>query len=199
MGWHTDCFGNISGQASDRFNTKQLTRSSVMKTQIAIAMLVAAMSGTALAAQTQTDSKAGQTGATQQGQAGQAGSMNQQGQSGQAGSTEGTTHQTQSGQTGTAMPKNEAMSARTYLELDKDRDGYLSKDEAASVDGLENRWTELDENTDGRLDQSEFSRFETQEKGADEGQKGADEAQKKGADEGQTVNKDSQKSKTQTN
>lgn len=43
-----------------------------------------------------------------------------------------------------------------FAELDKDGDGYISESEASSE--LRDQWSELDSNTDNRLDQVEFAR-----------------------------------------
>ena len=44
--------------------------------------------------------------------------------------------------------------------LDVNRDGYLSKDEAAGAPRLVDNWQSADTNNDGRLDRAEFSAFE---------------------------------------
>ncbi len=54
----------------------------------------------------------------------------------------------------------DAATERTFGELDRDADGYLSKSEAAKAPGLENRYDSLDRNHDGRLDKVEFAPFE---------------------------------------
>lgn len=47
---------------------------------------------------------------------------------------------------------------RTEL-LDKDRDGFVSREEAAAVPELLKAFDQLDENHDGRLDDRELERF----------------------------------------
>lgn len=44
--------------------------------------------------------------------------------------------------------------------LDKDRDGSVTKKEAASNKDLTKKWDTLDANKDGKLDQGEFAQFE---------------------------------------
>lgn len=48
----------------------------------------------------------------------------------------------------------------TFAELDKDKNGYLSKDEAESADELNAKFDLVDQNRDERIDRSEFSAFE---------------------------------------
>lgn len=47
-----------------------------------------------------------------------------------------------------------------FGSLDVNRDGYLSKDEAAEAPRLIDNWQSADANDDGRLDRAEFSAFE---------------------------------------
>ena len=47
-----------------------------------------------------------------------------------------------------------------FAKLDKDRDGNISKKEAASNKDLTKQWDTLDTNKDGKLDQGEFAQFE---------------------------------------
>jgi hypothetical protein len=51
-------------------------------------------------------------------------------------------------------------SAGGFDKLDKDRDGSISKKEAASNKDLTKKWDTLDTNKDGKLDQGEFAQFE---------------------------------------
>lgn len=48
----------------------------------------------------------------------------------------------------------------TFDSLDKDRDGSVTKKEAASNKDLTKKWDTLDANKDGKLDQGEFAQFE---------------------------------------
>lgn len=61
--------------------------------------------------------------------------------------------------------------------MDVNRDGYLSKDEAAGAPRLVDRWQSADTNNDGRLDRAEFSAFEPMmdQPGQKEGMKGEKE------------------------
>lgn len=47
-----------------------------------------------------------------------------------------------------------------FGKLDRDRDGNISKKEAASNKDLTKQWDQLDANKDGKLDQGEFAQFE---------------------------------------
>ncbi|HHI94406.1 MAG TPA: EF-hand domain-containing protein [Gammaproteobacteria bacterium] len=48
----------------------------------------------------------------------------------------------------------------TFDQIDTDQDGAISKAEAASVPALTDLWDTYDSNTDGKLDEAEFARFE---------------------------------------
>ncbi len=48
----------------------------------------------------------------------------------------------------------------TFNQLDADKDGAISKAEAASAPALNDLWDTYDSNEDGKLDEAEFSRFE---------------------------------------
>ncbi len=48
----------------------------------------------------------------------------------------------------------------TFAQLDKNHDGKISKEEAASDTELTDEWDELDEDKDGSVDVTEFSKFE---------------------------------------
>lgn len=48
----------------------------------------------------------------------------------------------------------------TFQQLDSDANGYISPDEAQTVDGLNARWNDLDADKNNLLDSSEFSAFE---------------------------------------
>ncbi len=49
----------------------------------------------------------------------------------------------------------------SFSELDENKDGYISEQEAAGHDALSTNWEQVDGNSDGHLDQAEFSAFET--------------------------------------
>lgn len=48
-----------------------------------------------------------------------------------------------------------------FDNLDQDTDGYLSKDELTSKPALKEDWANADTDGNGKLDRSEFSKFET--------------------------------------
>jgi len=48
----------------------------------------------------------------------------------------------------------------TFKLVDTDQDGAISKAEAAAVPALNDLWDTYDSNTDGKLDEAEFARFE---------------------------------------
>jgi len=50
-----------------------------------------------------------------------------------------------------------------YKDLDANQDGNISPEEAAALPGLSDRWTVLDVNADGMLDQAEFAKMEVKE------------------------------------
>ena len=50
----------------------------------------------------------------------------------------------------------------TFQQLDQDNDGYVSIIEATGQTELLKKWTEVDKDTDGRLEVTEFSAFEEQ-------------------------------------
>jgi hypothetical protein len=52
-------------------------------------------------------------------------------------------------------------SSDTFVKLDSDKDGSVSKKEAATNKSLTAKWDTLDSNKDGKLDQGEFAQFET--------------------------------------
>ena len=47
-----------------------------------------------------------------------------------------------------------------YRDLDTNQDGAISPEEAAVMPGLNNEWTKLDVNADGKLDEAEFAKLE---------------------------------------
>jgi hypothetical protein len=46
-----------------------------------------------------------------------------------------------------------------FMELDADKDGAVSKQEASAQPALVEQWKELDANVDGQLDEAEFAAF----------------------------------------
>ena len=56
----------------------------------------------------------------------------------------------------------EEMSDVTFQQLDQNNDGYVSIIEATGQNELLKKWTEVDKDTDGRLEVTEFSAFEEQ-------------------------------------
>ena len=48
----------------------------------------------------------------------------------------------------------------TFQQLDQDNDGYVSIVEATGQNELLKQWSEVDTDTDGRLEMTEFSAFE---------------------------------------
>ena len=49
----------------------------------------------------------------------------------------------------------------SFNKLDKDKDGYISKQEAQSNKKLTEQWEMVDADANGQLEMSEFSAFET--------------------------------------
>jgi Ca2+-binding EF-hand superfamily protein len=52
-------------------------------------------------------------------------------------------------------------SKSAFKSLDKDNDGYISMQEAKGNKDLIEKWDTVDADTDGKLEMSEFSAFET--------------------------------------
>lgn len=52
-------------------------------------------------------------------------------------------------------------SGDVFTKLDTDKDGMVSKKEAAKNKELTAKWSTLDTNKDGKLDQGEFAAFES--------------------------------------
>jgi Ca2+-binding EF-hand superfamily protein len=50
----------------------------------------------------------------------------------------------------------------TFEALDADGDGYISNKEAAARKDIDERWVIIDKNSDGQLDITEFSAFESE-------------------------------------
>lgn len=48
-----------------------------------------------------------------------------------------------------------------FDNLDQNSDGYLSKDEVTRKPALKDEWVSVDADSNGKLDRSEFSKFET--------------------------------------
>ncbi len=47
-----------------------------------------------------------------------------------------------------------------YSDLDTNHDGEISKEEGAALPGLNDKWSELDQNGDDMLDPAEFAKLE---------------------------------------
>jgi Ca2+-binding EF-hand superfamily protein len=50
----------------------------------------------------------------------------------------------------------------TFESLDADGNGYISNEEAAARKDIDERWVIIDKNSDGKLDITEFSAFESE-------------------------------------
>jgi len=50
----------------------------------------------------------------------------------------------------------------SFQAMDQDRDGYISHEEARTHTRLQQNWQQADQNGDGRLDEAEFSAWESQ-------------------------------------
>ncbi len=48
-----------------------------------------------------------------------------------------------------------------FQNMDTNRDGYITRDEAKNDESLTKKWKDADRNADGTIDASEFSAFET--------------------------------------
>lgn len=48
----------------------------------------------------------------------------------------------------------------TFMKLDANEDGYISAQEAAADEALQQSWETTDANQDGQIDAAEFSAFE---------------------------------------
>ena len=58
---------------------------------------------------------------------------------------------------GSAFAADDARSAeRRFAELDRNHDGFLSRDEANDAPELQARFSELDANNDGKLSRAEY-------------------------------------------
>lgn len=60
---------------------------------------------------------------------------------------------------------NEAATMTTpgFSQLDADKDGVISRNEAAHSESLVEKWNDVDTNEDGQLNQAEFSAFEAED------------------------------------
>ena len=59
-----------------------------------------------------------------------------------------------------ANPASRSSQLPSFQDLDKNKDGYISKSEAKGMSALHKNWRAADTNKDGRIDQSELSAFE---------------------------------------
>jgi len=60
------------------------------------------------------------------------------------------------------LSAEEMQSRASFQQLDKDHDGTISVIEATGQTQLLKQWTNVDKNSDGLLEQSEFSAFEAE-------------------------------------
>ncbi|WP_455365965.1 hypothetical protein [Kaarinaea lacus] len=61
------------------------------------------------------------------------------------------------------LSAEEIPGAAKFQELDQNKDGYVSIVEATGQNELLRQWTEVDNNTDGQLEMTEFSAFEVEQ------------------------------------
>jgi Ca2+-binding EF-hand superfamily protein len=55
------------------------------------------------------------------------------------------------------------MTTPDFNQLDSDKDGVISRNEATQSESLVEKWNDVDTNEDGQLNQAEFSAFEAKE------------------------------------
>ena len=68
---------------------------------------------------------------------------------------------------GTASPgTGSSANATRFDSLDKNRDGFISRDEAKDAMELNTRFSELDKNNDGKLSREEYNALDTSARGA---------------------------------
>ena len=73
----------------------------------------------------------------------------------------------ETGAAGRANPSTGASTNRTGFErLDKNGDGFISRDEAKDAAELNTRFSELDKNNDGKLSREEYDALDTGTRGA---------------------------------
>ena len=60
----------------------------------------------------------------------------------------------------TGLSAEETQGQTSFQQLDSDNDGYVTILEATGQNQLLRQWTEVDKDTDGRLEMTEFSAFE---------------------------------------
>jgi len=60
-----------------------------------------------------------------------------------------------------------------FDRLDRNRDGYISRDEAKDAPELQTRFSELDTNNDGKLSREEYDALDSGASGSDAGTSGA--------------------------
>ncbi len=75
--------------------------------------------------------------------------------------------------------KQQPTQQQSFNQHDKDQDGKISEEEAASNMQLTKRWVEIDANKDGSVDVTEFSRFEPtsmDQDGGSDNQQSADDS-----------------------
>ena len=82
----------------------------------------------------------------------------------QAGGTGGADAATSSQQAGSATGASGTRMG--FDRLDKNRDGFISRDEAKDAAELNTRFSELDKNNDGKLSREEYNALDTSARGA---------------------------------
>jgi Ca2+-binding EF-hand superfamily protein len=60
------------------------------------------------------------------------------------------------------LSAEEMQGQASFQQLDSDKDGYVTIIEATGQNQLLRQWTEVDKDTDGRLEITEFSAFEAE-------------------------------------
>ena len=70
------------------------------------------------------------------------------------------------GMSGTSGENTGTTSKQSFNNLDQDKNGKLSKQEAEGNPPLVYKWSEVDTNGDGTIDYAEFSVFEVQQMGS---------------------------------
>ncbi len=58
------------------------------------------------------------------------------------------------------MASSTVYAGSTFKKVDADQSGMISKEEAAVLKPLAEKWDSYDSNTDGMLDEAEFAKFE---------------------------------------
>lgn len=83
-------------------------------------------------------------------------------QSGGAGDASSSARQPGANPSGTGATSNRTR----FDQLDKNHDGYISRDEAKDAPELNTRFSELDQNNDGKLSREEYNALDTGARGS---------------------------------